>query len=120
MSADLDTAIVFTTRMRELAEFYAAGLELGDPQESPGHIGYQVGRVYLGFDQVESPFASPAAVTLWFRVDDLDATFSRFVEMGAEVVYPVKDTPWGDRLAAIRDLDGNRIGLSQARPASDV
>ena len=115
MNAAIDTAIVFTTRMQELADFYATGLGLADPNRSPGHIGYQVGSVYLGFDQVDEGNDEESAVTLWFRVDDIDATYGTFVELGAASVYPPVDKPWGDRLAAVLDPDGNRIGLSQRR-----
>jgi len=115
MATELDTTIVFTSRMHEMAAFYAAGLELTDPQEEPRHIGYQVGTMYLGFDQVDLPTSGPSAVTLWFRVDDLENVFNRFVRLGAAVIYPPQEKPWGDRLACVRDFDGNRIGLSQRR-----
>ena len=115
MNAAIDTAIVFTTRMDELAAFYVSGLGLTEPNHSPGHVGYQVGPVYLGFDQVDRASDDESAVTLWFRVDDVDATYTAFVELGAANVYPPVDKPWGDRLAAVLDLDGNRIGLSQRR-----
>ncbi len=115
MTAAIDTAIVFTSRMEELADFYESGLELSNPNHSPGHIGYQVGPVYLGFDQVERDTAPESAVTLWFRVDDIEVTYARFIELGAASVYPPVDKPWGDRLAAVLDIDGNRIGLSQRR-----
>ena len=113
MQASIDTAIVFTNQMRALAEFYAAGLNLPDPLDAEGHVGFQVGEVYLGFDQVDRATAGGSAVTLWFRVDDLDATFAAFVDLGARVVYPPVVKPWGDRLAAVLDPDGNRVGLSQ-------
>lgn len=113
MNPAIDTAIVFTSRMEELAGFYAAGLGLSDPNHSPGHIGYQVGPVYLGFDQVDRDSAAESAVTLWVRVDDVDATYDAFIELGAASVYSPVDKPWGDRLAAVLDPDGNRIGLSQ-------
>lgn len=109
----LDTAILFTPRMSELATFYREGLGLGPPDESPGHLGFQVGEVYLGFDQVDEAWASPGAATLWFRVNDLQAVFERFVALGARVHYAPVQKPWGDTLAAVYDLDGNLIGLSQ-------
>jgi uncharacterized glyoxalase superfamily protein PhnB len=114
-SAAIDTAIVFTTRMQELADFYRKGLELSEPNHSPGHLGFQVGAVYLGFDQVDGGWASPAAVTLWFRVDDVQAAFDRFIALGARVNYAPVTKPWGDVLASVFDLDGNLIGLSQRK-----
>lgn len=109
-----DTVIIFTTRMRELAEFYRAGLGLGDPMhQSDAHIGFQLDNLYLGFDQVEEPVADGSNTTLWFRVADLAATFGRLLEMGAAVRYAPTDTDFGETLASVYDLDGNIVGLSR-------
>ena len=115
--AAIDTAIIFTRNMEALAAFYREGFDLGTPNASPGHIGFGVGQVYLGFDQVDGGFEAPGPVTLWFRVNNVQATFDRFVGMGAGVRYAPTRKNWGDILAAIYDPDGNMIGLSQRRPA---
>jgi predicted enzyme related to lactoylglutathione lyase len=116
MEPVVDTAIIFTTRMDELAEFYRRAFGLGEPNEHGElHRGFPLDGFYLGFDQVEEAMASPGAVTLWFRVDDLEATFERMVALGASVRYPPTDKPWGDRLAAMYDPDGNIVGLSERR-----
>jgi len=117
-NAAIDTAIIFTTRMEKLAAFYREGFDLGEPNLSPGHIGFQVGHVYLGFDQVDEPWASPAATTLWVRVDDVQATFDRLVGLGASVRYPPVTKPWGDVLASVYDPDGNLVGISQRKEAA--
>ncbi len=49
----LETVIIFTERMEELAEFYQSALSLGPWEQSPSHLGQQVGPVYFGFDQVD-------------------------------------------------------------------
>lgn len=118
MVPTIDTAIIFTSNMVELAAFYQAAFGLDDPQKQDGHRGWQLDGLYLGIDQNDEAASTPSNVTLWFRVDDLEATFERMVELGSEVRYPPTDTPWGDRLAALFDLDGNLIGISQ-RPAAD-
>jgi len=108
----LETAIIFTTDMEALAIFYQEGLDLGVFERSPGHIGMKLGPVYLGFDQVEEvPSGGP--VTLWFTVDDIEATYKRLLEMGAEDISPPERKPWGGYLAAVYDPEGNMIGLSQ-------
>ncbi len=112
--AAVDTAVIFTTRMADLADFYRRAFELGQANtQGERHIGFQLGDLYLGFDQVEEAWRSPGAVTLWFRVDDLEATFGRLVEMGAAVRYGPTQKPWGGFLASVYDPDGNLIGLSQ-------
>jgi predicted enzyme related to lactoylglutathione lyase len=110
----LETVIIFTERMEEMAKFYQEALQLGPFDSSPSHLGQQVGHVYLGFDQIEGVGASSdAGVTLWFTVSDLQATFDRVVSMGARVRYPPTEKPWGARLASVYDPDGNLLGLSQ-------
>lgn len=112
--ATLDTVIIFTTRMEDLAAFYQQALELGEPELSPGHMGFRGLGAYFGFDQVEEVGGQPpGGVTLWFEVDDLEAAFERCVALGATVRYAPTEKPWGARLAALYDPDGNMLGLSQ-------
>ena len=116
-NAIIDTVIIQTTRMEELAEFYQMGFGLVSPQPfGNDHLGFQLSGVYLGIDQVpETQGKTTGAVSAWFRVDDLQTTFDRFVALGATIKYAPVEKPWGDRLAAVFDPDGNLIGLSQRR-----
>jgi lactoylglutathione lyase len=110
----LETVIIFTERLEELAQFYREAFQLGEYESSPQHLGQQVGPVYLGFDQVdEVDGAAPGGVTLWFTVDNIHATFGRLVAKGAKVRYPPTQKPWGGFLASVYDPDGNMIGISQ-------
>ena len=113
----LETVIIFTERMEELAAFYRDALQIGPYESSPSHLGCRLGAVYFGFDQVEEDQGqSPGGVTIWFTVDDLQATFDRVVALGAKVRYPPTRKPWGASLAAVYDLDGNMLGLAQREP----
>ncbi len=49
-----------------------------------------------------------------FRSTDLEATFARLVEHGAEVVDEPADQPWGVRDGSVRDPSGNLIRIDQA------
>lgn len=112
----LDTVIFYTPNMEALATFYREAFDIGPFQELPGHLGCQVGPVYLGFDQVEEGEGwGENGVTLWFTVDDLEASFQRLIDLGASVRYPPTEKPWGARLASLHDPDGNIIGISQRR-----
>ena len=110
-----DTIIYFTTRMTELAHFYRDGLNLGEPEGHGGnHPGFALpGSVYLGFDQVDETKPGFGGPTVWFDVDDLQATFDRFVALGATIRYAPELKPIGDILASLHDLDGNVFGLVQ-------
>jgi predicted enzyme related to lactoylglutathione lyase len=118
-NASLDTVIIYTTDMAGLAEFYGKGLELGEPSATGGdHVGFRLPGGYLGFDQVASPPGEPpGAVSLWFEVDDLQATFDRLVTHGGTAKFGPTRKPWGAVLAAVLDPDGNVLGLAQRADA---
>jgi predicted enzyme related to lactoylglutathione lyase len=112
----LDTAIIFTGQMEALARFYGEALGIGPFERSPGHMGCRVGDVYFGFDQVEGATGNAeGGATLWFTVDDLQATFDRAIAMGAGIKLPPTDKPWGARIASVYDPDGNLLGLAQRK-----
>ena len=112
----LETVIIFTPRMEELANFYQEALQLGPYSTSPGHMGQSVGPVYLGFDLDPTAGRHPhPTITLWFTVDDIQTTFDRLLVLGAEALYAPTQKPWGALLAAVYDPDGNMLGLSQRK-----
>ena len=114
--AQLETIIIFTPQMDQLARFYQQAFDLDDYQSSPRHLGQQVGPIYLGFDQVDEAKTGNPSVTLWFTVDDIQATYERLLALGAHDRYPPTLKPWGAVLAAVYDPDGNMVGLSQRQP----
>jgi catechol 2,3-dioxygenase-like lactoylglutathione lyase family enzyme len=110
----IHTVIMQTTRVEEMADFYARGLGLGEPIATGGdHLGFPLPNAYFGFDQVEEAPAPSGVVSLWFEVEDIEATFSFFERTGAIVKYPPSKKPWGAVLAALYDPDGNVFGLTQ-------
>ena len=80
-TATSDTVIISTPRMHELAKFYQEGLQLDPPQaQGDDHLGFPLQGTYFGFDKMtESTFEYPGAISLWFRVDDIEATFENGV-----------------------------------------
>ena len=109
--AQLETVIIFTPHMEELARFYQQAFDLGEYNTSPKHLGQQVGPVYLGFDQDDEMTTASPSVTLWFTVDDIQSTYELLIELGAQDRYAPTRKPWGAVLAAVYDLDGNMLSL---------
>lgn len=52
-------------------------------------------------------------VELCVYVDDVDATTRAGREAGFEVVVEPRDQPWGERVAYLRDPDGNLVMLTR-------
>ena len=57
-----------------------------------------------------SPRARPAAWSVYFQVEDVDAALEQVAELGGKVARPAEDTPYG-RLAAVTDPTGTRFKL---------
>jgi len=56
------------------------------------------------------PQGTPAAWSIYFKVEDVDAALEQVVELGGKIERPAEDTPWG-RLAAVTDPTGTRLKL---------
>jgi catechol 2,3-dioxygenase-like lactoylglutathione lyase family enzyme len=48
-----------------------------------------------------------------FHTDDLDATFEKVRDTGADIVSEPADQPWGTRDFAVRDPSGNLVRIDQ-------
>ncbi|MGI9648617.1 MAG: VOC family protein [Acidimicrobiia bacterium] len=116
-NAAIDTVILFAHDLQKLSGFYIEALQIDreDVVDEEGHVGFDLGDIYLGFDQSDGSHQHPGAVTFWARVDDLDATYELCLRLGATSLIEPVWRPWGDRLAAVKDPEGNVVGFSLRR-----
>lgn len=70
------------------------------------------GSVAIG---LEPQAAASERVAIWFYVDDVDAAYQAVRDAGGASVEEPADMPWGERVAQVRDLDGNPLYLGAAR-----
>ena len=64
-------------------------------------------------DAMAALLAKGALNGVHFQTDDLDATFARLRDAGAEIVEEPKEQPWGTRDCAVRDPSGNLVRIDQ-------
>lgn len=81
------------------------------------YVALRFGTEALGIGRVPDAPISGDRVVLWFYVEDVDAAFAAWTRVGGAVVQPPADMPWGERMAQVRDLDGNLVNLG-AQPAA--
>jgi predicted enzyme related to lactoylglutathione lyase len=86
----------------------------GDTDEFRYAIGQVDGNDVAGVMDATAflPAETPSMWALYFNVEDIDAVLARAVELGATVVLPAEDTPFG-RLAELRDPTGAGFKLIQ-------
>ncbi len=99
--------------------FYTAILPVRAHDVSDGEFHYQTlqvdGRDVAGMWQIspEVPAEVPPHWAVYFSVADVDAAVSRAGELGATVIMPVKESPYG-RFAGLRDPQGATFFAIQA------
>lgn len=91
--------------------------EFAGPDGEPGYVGLAIGSSHLGIgrdpDATPPPGARP--MSLWVYAGDCDAALERLRAAGIEIVQEAVDQPWGERVARVRDPDGNEVIIG-ARP----
>ena len=110
----------FNGNCKKAVEFYqkAMGAELVGPisMDSQGmsvcHAMLRVGNSnFMMADALpDSPEKGPenfASVGMWLYVNDCDAVFKKACDAGCEVIMPMMDAFWGDRMGKVRDPFGH-------------
>jgi uncharacterized glyoxalase superfamily protein PhnB len=64
------------------------------------------GKAVIFFRKRTRPF-EPAVH--WVFAEDIDATYQELQALGANIVQPLAEMPWGLRQFTVEDLDGNRF-----------
>ena len=111
--------LVPVSDVERAARFYEDVLGLPLLFRYPGNAFFDADgiRIYLATPS-EPGYAGPA--TIYFRVDDVGATFNRLVARGAAVREEPesahRDATYDLWLAFVSDPDGNNIGLMREAP----
>lgn len=74
----------------------------------------------IGLDQDDDHSHVHGRISLWIYVDDCDAMVERMGADGAEIMERPVDQPWGERVARVRDPDGNQLYVGARRPEASA
>jgi predicted enzyme related to lactoylglutathione lyase len=112
----VQAVVIFSDEPRALADWYAGVFEVREVYSSTGFIGLAAGRVNL-FIQRTSEGHRPGigGIRPHFTVADCRESFQQLVAAGASQILGVTNTG-GELVAAVRDPEGNPIGLLQHLP----
>jgi predicted enzyme related to lactoylglutathione lyase len=106
---DLDRLLAFYTGLlgaREVMRF---------PEDGPVfYVGLTLGDSELGLSSDASVVpGDPGRMLLSIDVTDVDALLPEVEALGGQAPGPANDMPWGQRVAHIKDPDGNVVNLTQ-------
>jgi predicted enzyme related to lactoylglutathione lyase len=77
-----------------------------------GDVQFMLGRCP---DALEASAIGDHNYLAYLEVDDVDAVHARAIELGADVLKPPTDEPWGRRELALRSPDGHRFMVANTR-----
>ena len=102
-TADLAGAVAFYSERLGFEERYRFGQEF---------VLLGLGTFSLGLTAV-NVLEPPGRVALWLYCDDVGGEVAALREAGVDVTREPADMEWGERMAAVRDPDGNEVYLGQ-------
>ena len=109
VTADLDRLLAFYT------ELFGAHELMRFPDDGPVfYVALALGDSELGVSSNDSVVAGePGRVLLSIEVADVDALLPKVAALGGTAPSDANDMPWGQRVAHIKDPDGNAVNLTQ-------
>ncbi|MFE2581800.1 VOC family protein [Streptomyces sp. NPDC059378] len=109
LTADLDVLLGFYT------ELFGAEQIFRVPEEGPAfYVGLRIGDSDLGLvAKADQEAGAAPRIVLSIAVDDVDETLGRVEALGGSAGGGPNDMPWGQRVAHIKDPEGNPVNLTQ-------
>jgi predicted enzyme related to lactoylglutathione lyase len=96
--------------------FYADVLGLEVAMDQGWIVTYAVpGDPRLQISVVSEDASAPVVPDVSIEVDDVDAAHAAAVRLGAEVVHPLTDEPWGVRRFFVREPSGRVLNVLSHR-----
>jgi predicted enzyme related to lactoylglutathione lyase len=109
MSEGIKSVVYPASDLAKAKAMFSAVLNAEPVMDEPYYVGFQVNGTDIGLD----PHGHQSGAVVYYHVDDIRGTLQTLVDAGAEVDTDVKDVGGGRQIAAVKDTDGNLIGLLQ-------
>ena len=111
VSADLERLRSFYVELLGAEQIYRY------PEDGAAfYVGLRIGDSELGLSADDGVVpGDPGRMLLSIEVPDVDALLPRVAGLGGQATSGANDMPWGQRVAHIKDPDGNVVNLTQTR-----
>ncbi len=126
MSIKFQASVIFVQDIKSSRHFYEELLDQKVLMDHGPNVGFEGGFAIWQIDHVQQTvFERPLSETgqlgrenceFYFEADDLEAIWSRLSEAGVQVVHPLREQPWGQRVFRIYDPDGHIVELGEPMP----
>jgi predicted enzyme related to lactoylglutathione lyase len=106
------TIIYPVTDLAKAKALYGALVGVPPVMDQPYYVGFDVGGQDIGLDPHGHSQGITGPLAYW-HVDDIQQSLQALLAAGAQPQQDVKDVGGGKLIAAVKDADGNVIGLLQ-------
>jgi predicted enzyme related to lactoylglutathione lyase len=113
MFLGLRTVIYHAPDLAAAKAWYTTAFEVTPYFDEPFYVGFEIGGFELGLDPDTSGVTVANNAVAYWGVAEIDNTYRRLLERGAEPREAVKDVGGDIKVATVADPFGNVIGLIQ-------
>lgn len=112
MTSGMKTIIYPVKDIAAARQLYGTLLGVAPEMDEPYYVGFDVDGQDVGLDPNGHGKGMTGPVGYW-HVDDINESLAALLGAGAESQQPISDVGGGKLIAAVKDVDGNVIGLLQ-------
>jgi predicted enzyme related to lactoylglutathione lyase len=109
MTTGIKTIIYPVNDLARAKGVFSTLLGVEPAMDQPYYVQFIIGDQTIGLD----PNGHKQGMTAYWHVDDIRSSLESIQNAGGEVVEGIKDVGGGRQIAAVKDAEGNIIGLLQ-------
>jgi predicted enzyme related to lactoylglutathione lyase len=113
MTPAMKTIIYPVKDLTAAKQLYSKLFGVAPDMDEAYYVGFNIDGQDVGLDPNGHSKGMTGAVGYW-TVDDINETLAALLEARAETQQPISDVGGGKKIATVKDVDGNIIGLLQA------
>ena len=111
MFQGLRTVIYHVDDLDKAKAWYAEVLGVTPYFDEPFYVGFNVGGFELGLDPDLKDVTKGSNVVAYWGVKDIDVSYKRVLELGAQQQSEVQEVGGGIRVGTVTDPFGNVVGI---------
>ena len=126
MTIQFQSSVLFVRDIQASRRFYEELLGQEVEMDFGANVGYKGGFAIWQVDSAfEMIFARPSDAEarlgndnfeLYFESSDLDSVWTQLSRQEVELVHPLREQPWGQRVIRILDPDGHVVEIGEPMP----
>jgi predicted enzyme related to lactoylglutathione lyase len=111
MFKKLRTVIYHVTDLQKAKEWYTTITGIAPYFDEPFYVGFDINGCELGLDPDMNNISTGNNTVAYWAVDDIENCVAKLVQQGAVIISAIAEVGGGIKVATIKDLWGNAVGL---------